>query len=111
MFLPYSGSLYEGVEMTSSRTRSGKTQQINVRATDRQADVLRRAAAATESTLTDFVLDSAVGHAERVLSDRRWFAVTRVQWDEFVGLLDAPLPSTDRFATLQKRPDIFVDPE
>lgn len=95
--------------MSMASTRSAKTQQINFRATDRQADVLRRAAAATDSTLTDFVLDSAVDRAEKILADRRWFAVTQTQWDEFVELLDAPLPSVSRFKALNERPDPFAD--
>lgn len=97
--------------MGTTPLRAGKTQQINFRATDRQADALRRAAAATDVTLTDFVLDSAVDRAEKILADRRWFAVTQKQWDGFVELLDAPLPSVERFQALQRRPDPFVDGE
>ena len=92
-----------------STTRSAKTQQINFRATDRQAEVLRQAAAATETTLTDFVLDSAVDRAEKILADRRWFSVTQDQWDSFLAALDQPLPSTDKFQALRRRPDPFTD--
>lgn len=91
--------------------RSAKSQQINFRATDRQAEVLRRAAAATDVTLTDFVLDSAVDRAEKILADRRWFSVSQDQWDVFVELLDAALPSTEKFRALQRRPDVFADRE
>lgn len=31
--------------------------------------------------MTDFILDSAVERAERVLADRRWFIATDAQWD------------------------------
>lgn len=95
--------------MATSSIRSPKSQQINFRATARQAEVLRRAAAATDTTLTDFVLASAVDRAEKVLADRRWFTVTEGQWDDFIQLLDAPLPSTERFRALQRRPDLFVE--
>ena len=93
--------------MGAAPSRSAKSQQINFRATNRQADVLRRAAAATDRTLTDFVLDSAVDRAEKILADRRWFSVTESQWEAFVELLDAPLPST-KFRALKDRPDPFV---
>ena len=93
--------------MGAAPSRSAKSQQINFRATNRQADVLRRAAAATDRTLTDFVLDSAVDRAETILADRRWFSVTESQWEAFVELLDAPLPST-KFRALKDRPDPFV---
>lgn len=97
--------------MSSAPVRHPKSQQINFRATDRQADVLRRAAAATDTTLTDFVLDSAVDRAEKILADRRWFSVSQDQWDAFVELLDRPLPSTEKFRELQRRTDPFADDE
>ncbi len=97
--------------MSTSPRRSPKSQQINFRATARQADVLRRAAAATDTTLTDFVLDSAVDRAEKILADRRWFSVTDSQWSDFILILDAPLPSTKKFLALQHRPDPFIDGE
>ena len=102
---------FTGVCSRTRPTRSSKTQQINFRAADRQADLLRRAAAETDSTVTDFVLDSAVDRAERVLADRRWFTVTQEQWQEFVSRLDEPLPSSPRFDALRRRPDPFVDGE
>lgn len=94
---------------TATSTARAKTQQINFRATDRQADVLRRAAAVTDSTLTDFVLDSAVDRAEKILADRHWFSVTEEQWASFLELVDAPLPSTDKFRALKDRPSPFSD--
>nr|WP_246336323.1 DUF1778 domain-containing protein [Flexivirga oryzae] len=97
--------------VSATQQRHPKSQQINFRATDRQAEMLRRAAAATDTTLTDFVLDSAVDRAEKILADRRWFSVTQQQWDEFVDMLDKPLPSTERFRALRRRPDPFSDDE
>lgn len=82
---------------------SAKTQRINLRATERQEALIRRAAEATDNTLTDFILISAVEQAERVLADRRWFTTTDAQFDEFVRLLDAPLPSTSKFSRLFSR--------
>lgn len=68
-------------------------------------------AAATDHTMTDFILDSAVEHAQRVLADRRWFSASEEQFEEFVRLLDAPLPSTSKFDKLFARPSRFTDPE
>ena len=89
-------------------SRQAKSRRINLRATPRQEDVLRRAAETTESTVTDFVLDSAVDRAQQVLADRRWFVIEPVQFDEFVRMLDAPLPSTERFDRLFSRPTPFT---
>jgi uncharacterized protein (DUF1778 family) len=94
---------------TAADRRIAKTQRINLRATDRQQHLLQRAAAATDHTVTEFILDSAVEHAERILADRRWFTATDEQFDEFVRLLDAPLPSTAKFDKLFARPSRFSD--
>lgn len=96
---------------TTNETRAAKSQRINLRATERQEDLLRRAAEATDHTLSEFILGSAVEHAQRVLADRRWFAATDEQFDEFLRLLDAPLPSTSRFDRLFARRSRFIDAE
>lgn len=92
-------------------SRTAKSSRINLRTTERQEQVIRRAATATDHTMSDFILDSAVEHAHRVLADRRWFSASEEQFKEFVRLLDAPLPSTGKFDKLFARPSRFVDPE
>ncbi len=76
-----------------------------------QEALLRLAAAATERTMTDFILDSAVAHAERVLADRRWFAATDEQFEALLRALDAPLPSSSKLEALLARESRFSDPE
>lgn len=71
--------------------------------------LIRRAAEATDHTLTEFILGSAVEHAERVLADRRWFIATEEQFTEFSRLLDEPLPSTAKLEKLFSRPSAFAD--
>lgn len=99
----------EVMATVSAATRVTKNQRIDLRTSDRQQDVLRRAAAATDSTLSEFILDSAVERAEKILADRRWFTVNEDQWTAFTALLDAPLPATDRFEALVRRPSPFSD--
>ena len=89
--------------------RTTRSQRINLRATDRQEVLLRRAAEATDRTLTDFVLGSAVEYAERVLADRRWFIATDEQFAEFTRLLDEPLPQTSKFEKLFAQDSVFSD--
>jgi uncharacterized protein (DUF1778 family) len=93
---------------TNVDARAAKAHRVNLRASARQEQVIRRAAAATDRTMTDFILDSAVERAERLLADRRWFLASAEQWAEFERLLDAPLPATERFEKLAARPDAFV---
>ncbi|HEY8721969.1 DUF1778 domain-containing protein [Pengzhenrongella sp.] len=91
-------------------TRATKSQRIEVRATERQEAVLRQASLATDRTMTDFILASAVEHAERILADRRWFTGSQEQYDEFFRLLDEPLESTEKFEKLWARPSPFDTP-
>jgi uncharacterized protein (DUF1778 family) len=87
--------------------RPSKSERINLRATARQEEMLRRAAEATDHTMTEFILGSAVEQAERVLADRRWFMASDKQFDDFVRLLDEPLPSTTKFRKLFARQSRF----
>jgi len=93
--------------MTEITVRTARSETINLRATERQKSLLRRAAEATDHSLTEFILGSAVDQAERVLADRRWFAATDEQFEEFVRLLDAPLPTTTKFDRLFSRQSRF----
>lgn len=85
-----------------------KNQRIAVRATDRQEQLIRRAAEATDRSMTDFILESASMEAERVLADRRWFVLNEENWTEFNRLLDEPLPSTKKLDALASRPSPFA---
>lgn len=86
-----------------------KTQRINLRATERQESVIRRAADATHRSVTDFVLEAASVEAERVMADRRWFELSDEQWSEFERLLDEPLPPNSKLAQLAARTSPFVE--
>lgn len=92
---------------TSAATKS---QRINLRTSERQEALLRQAAERSHTSLSEFILGSAVEHAERVLADRRWFVATQAQYDDFVRLLDAPLPSTTKLERLFAKEPVFGKP-
>lgn len=90
-------------DMTNRTARTNvpaKGQRINLRATERQEALLRQAAEAQDTSLTDFIIGSAVVEAERVLTDRRWFVAGEEQYEEFVSMLSEPLPSTRKLEKL-----------
>jgi len=95
----------------SVRAKSARSERISVRATPRQEQLLRRAAEATDRSMTDFILESASVEAERVLADRRWFVADDAQWAEFTRLLELPLESTDKLRELARRPSPFMPNE
>lgn len=84
--------------------------RLNVRATKNQEHLIRRAAEASDTTVTEFVLRTVTLEAERVLADRRWFIVNDAQWTEFNRMLDAPLDldTTAKLRWLMDRPSPFA---
>lgn len=90
-----------------SALRTPKSQRIEVRATPRQENLLREAAASTDQTVTEFILGTAVVEAERVLAERRWFTATGDQLAEFERMCNEPLPSLTKFERLFTRPTPF----
>lgn len=92
-------------------SRPAKDQRVNLRVSGRQEQLIRQAAAVSDRTMTDFILESVVEQAERVLADRRWFVANEEQWDELQRLLDQPLPSTSKFRALALRESPFAEDE
>ncbi len=68
-------------------TRSAR---LGLRTTPQQEAVLRRAAAVSNKSMTDFILDSACLAAEQTLLDQRLFMVSPDQAVTLLELLDRP---------------------
>ena len=85
---------------TNAEARSAREARINLRASSRQEQLIRAAASASDKTVTDFVLDTAVVQAEKVLADRRYFLLSDEQYDAFEALLAAPVPATPKLDAL-----------
>lgn len=86
--------------MAKSPARSTRTKRVNLRATPRQAQLIRTGAERTGVSVTEFVLNSACLQAEHVLADRRDFAVSPQQWQTFVDTLDRPAQINPKLARL-----------
>ena len=69
--------------------------------------VVRQAAATSQRTLTDFVVEAAALQAERLLADRTEFALQRQQWDRFVELLDRSPRDNPGLERLFSKPSVF----
>jgi len=90
-------------------TKISRDQRLNFRASAQQQQLIRQAAEATDSTVTDFILGSVLESAERVLADRKWFVATDEQWAEFQALLDAPLEPLPKLRRLLRRDSPFAE--
>lgn len=95
--------------MKSNVDRSSRNERLSLRVSAREDQLLRRAAAATDQTMTSFVMASALMQAERVLADRRWFLLNEDRWERFEKLLDAPLRELPKLRALLSAPSPFAD--
>ncbi len=90
-------------------TRAIRDERVNLRASTAQMEKIRQAAESTDTTMTDFILASAVQAADQVLADRRWFSLNDAEWEEFLATLDRPAVFKPRLAALLEAPDPFTD--
>ena len=70
--------------------------------------LVRQAAATSQRTLTDFVIDACVLEAERLLADRTEFALDQHQWERFVELLDRSPRDNPGLERLFSKPGVFT---
>jgi uncharacterized protein (DUF1778 family) len=73
--------------MASSLQRSDK---LDIRITPEAKRVLQEAARARHTTISQFVIESALGAAHDVLAERIRIGLSTKQWTAFVNALDAP---------------------
>lgn len=88
-------------------TKTTRTEKLDLRLTPEAKRILASAAAAERRSITDFVLDSALGRAEETLADRRSFHLDAERWQAFVAALDAPVRDMPRMGKLLREPGIF----
>jgi uncharacterized protein (DUF1778 family) len=73
---------------------------INIRAQQRQRELIDQAAEATGKSRSDFMLEAACQKAKDVLLDRRVFVLPEEQWQVFLAVLDAPVQPNDKLRDL-----------
>ena len=67
-----------------------KSARFNVRATDRQARLIRAGAQRKGLKLTDYIIDSLCIQAEMDLADQNHFVLPKEKWSAFLKELDRP---------------------
>jgi uncharacterized protein (DUF1778 family) len=76
--------------MSVPLNKPSRTRRLNLRATERQARLIRTGAGSRGVSVTDFILESACLQAEHALADRRDFVISPQRWQEFLEALDRP---------------------
>jgi uncharacterized protein (DUF1778 family) len=78
---------YSGDVIMANATRSEK---LDLRPTPEAKRVLNAAAQASRCSVSEFVLESALGRAQEALPDRQHFGLDAARWKAFLAALDAP---------------------
>jgi uncharacterized protein (DUF1778 family) len=86
---------------------SQRTEKLDLRITPVAKRVLQIAAVAAHQSVSDFVIKSALSHAEETLPDRQHFGLNATQWEAFQAALDAPPRPTPRLVKLMQEPSVF----
>ncbi len=87
-------------------TRAGRW---NLRVASDEDELVRAAAEESELDLTGFVRHAALVEAQRVLTDRRRFALNEQDWDRFNELLDRPPKVPAGLEKLFSKPSVFEE--
>lgn len=69
---------------------AARSERLDLRMTPAAKRTLQRAAAMTNKTVTEFLLDSGLNAALDVLADRRVFQLDDKRWNAFMAALDNP---------------------
>lgn len=86
---------------------SKRTDRIDLRLYPEAKEALQAAASLRHKSVSEFILDSALGAADKVLADRRQFGLNAQQWDAFQAALDAPPRTLPRIEKLMQESGVF----
>ena len=86
--------------MPPTARRTKRSERFNVRASDREARLIRLGAQRRGVSITDFILESARVRAEQEIADARSFELSPRNWQRFCEALDRPAQSKPRLKKL-----------
>ncbi|HMQ28620.1 MAG TPA: DUF1778 domain-containing protein [Acidimicrobiales bacterium] len=83
---------------------STKDARLNLRLRATDDELIRRAAAQSGQSVSEFLTSSAIDRAHQLLADQRDFVLDEDTWDEFTRVLDEPARPDPRLVELFARP-------
>ena len=86
---------------------SARTTKLDPRLSPQAKQMLSAAARASNRSVSQFVLDSALARAQETLPDRTRFDLDAEQWQAFLAALDAPPRDNARLRRLLREPSPF----
>jgi uncharacterized protein (DUF1778 family) len=80
--------------------RKKRTERINVRVSNKEAELIRLGAEHRGVNITNFILESACVRAEQEIADARHFELSTRGWKQFIEALDRPAAIKPRLKKL-----------
>lgn len=88
-------------------TPTQRSEKLDIRITPEAKQILQQAAKQRHTTISQFVLESALDSAGTVLAERSRFNLDAEQWAVFLAALDAPPQRHPRLERLLSEPTIL----
>ena len=88
-------------------TSAIRSEKLDLRLTVESKRLLHAAARASQRSVSDFVLESALARAQETLPDRQHFGLPAEQWEAFLTALEAPARPLPRLGRLLAEPSVF----
>jgi uncharacterized protein (DUF1778 family) len=98
------GKFSQAINMTTSSQRSDK---LDIRISPEAKRILQEAARERHTTISQFVIDSALLTANEVLAERTRIGLDVEQWTAFMAALDQPPRIHDRMKRLLNEPSVL----
>lgn len=93
--------------MTITPASTGKSERLNIRATQDEKELVEQAARLTHVSASRFVLQAALQSAEDVLVDQNRFVLSPERWGAFVEMLDRPARAIPALTEAASKPSPF----
>ncbi|MDR3515403.1 MAG: DUF1778 domain-containing protein [Azospirillaceae bacterium] len=84
-----------------------RSEKLDLRLTPEAKRMLNAAAQATQRSVSEFVLESALARAAETLPDRQHFGLDAERWEAFLTALEAPPRPMPRLQQLLTEPSVF----
>ncbi|WP_027156485.1 type II toxin-antitoxin system TacA family antitoxin [Methylobacter luteus] len=88
-----------------------RSNRIDLRIDPKAKETIQAAALLRHKTISEFILENAMGAANEILAERRHFHLDAEQWEAFQAALDAPPRPLPRLERLMQEPGLFDGPE
>jgi len=93
--------------MPTATKRRIRSARLNLRATNKQAELIRMGAKESGENVSNFVLESACLRAEQALASKQTFELNPLHWAQFLKMLDRPVKQKPILRKLLTEPSIL----